>query len=248
MRIFSQLKKSQKKGFTLIESLAVIAIIGILASLTIYTITQAQRQARDAVRKSDVSAIAQGFEARALDRTCSDQSAIGIYPGESLLNDDIATNERMYWHKAIEVAALNTDRCNPFNTYLTFVPDDPRTVANYYYVNLSAKPDSFGTHYRIAAKLEKEPTDEQWKEICRQSDVWYDEFIGSRYAGCGGIINSTGRGTVMLFRYIFSPAYATSHGVCENTEPEEGNGCGEEGGSEPGGTDPTLPYNYYIGR
>lgn len=42
------------QGFTLIELLVVISLIGILASLALVSYTGAQRQARDAQRKSDL--------------------------------------------------------------------------------------------------------------------------------------------------------------------------------------------------
>ena len=43
-----------KKAFTLVELLVVISIIGILATLTLASFTQAQKQARDTQRKSDI--------------------------------------------------------------------------------------------------------------------------------------------------------------------------------------------------
>lgn len=234
MSLLSRLRYSKKRGFTLIESLAVIAIIGILLSLSIYTITQAQRQARDTVRKSDVSAIAQGFEARALDKTCTDQTALNIYPGEAILISEVPPAERMLWHPVEDVSGSGiVDRCNPFSTYLSSIPNDPKILTNKYHFNLAAKSDARGQHYRIAAKLEKRPTDDQWKEICRQSDVWYGEFIGEKYNGCGGYIDTYGGGIMDgmmieedpidpgglggFLHYIVSPAYACTFDTVTGT-------------------------------
>ena len=43
-----------KKGFTLIEMLVVISLIGILAALALVSFTSSQKQARDVMRKSDL--------------------------------------------------------------------------------------------------------------------------------------------------------------------------------------------------
>ena len=52
---------NQKKGFTLIELLVVIAIIGLLATLAVVAFSNAQSQARDAKRVSDVRSVITAF-------------------------------------------------------------------------------------------------------------------------------------------------------------------------------------------
>lgn len=56
MRKFNinNLRPSSKSGFTLIEMLVVISLIGILAALALVSFGNAQKQARDATRKSDI--------------------------------------------------------------------------------------------------------------------------------------------------------------------------------------------------
>lgn len=51
-----------KKGFTMIELLVVISIIGILAALALVSFSSSQKQARDAQRKSDLRQYATSLE------------------------------------------------------------------------------------------------------------------------------------------------------------------------------------------
>ncbi|PIZ48544.1 prepilin-type cleavage/methylation domain-containing protein, partial [Candidatus Woesebacteria bacterium CG_4_10_14_0_2_um_filter_39_14] len=54
--------KSNTKGFTLIELLVVISIIGVLATLVLVSYTHAQKQARDASRRSDLIQYRNGLQ------------------------------------------------------------------------------------------------------------------------------------------------------------------------------------------
>jgi prepilin-type N-terminal cleavage/methylation domain-containing protein len=49
--------KRKQSGFTIVELLIVIVVIGILAAIIITTFTGVQKKARDADRKSDINAI-----------------------------------------------------------------------------------------------------------------------------------------------------------------------------------------------
>lgn len=55
--------KQRQSGFTIVELLIVIVIIGILATLVIVTFSGVQQRARDAERKTDINAIAGQLEA-----------------------------------------------------------------------------------------------------------------------------------------------------------------------------------------
>jgi|GEM_PF-553917 len=158
------------KGFTLIESLAVIAIIGILMTITTFTISQAQRSSRDAKRKNDLYAISQGFAARQIDKTCPDQSEVGLYPG-------LGTGAKTKW---VKVAGLATDdSCNGFNQYLATIPTDPQSPNYDYYFNLSTGAQS-AKHYRLAASLERQTNGSQ--ATCQHdSDVWASSYLGFKY-------------------------------------------------------------------
>jgi prepilin-type N-terminal cleavage/methylation domain-containing protein len=49
--------KRKQSGFTIVELLIVIVVIGILAAIVITTFTGVQKKARDADRKSDINAL-----------------------------------------------------------------------------------------------------------------------------------------------------------------------------------------------
>ncbi|HUD21161.1 MAG TPA: prepilin-type N-terminal cleavage/methylation domain-containing protein [Candidatus Saccharimonadales bacterium] len=166
----------KKNGFTLIEALAVVSIIGVLATLTIYVVAQAQRQARDATRKSDVAAISEGFEARYADQTCSDSADVGHFPGQAILGLDPRDSTRYLWGR---VSALSADNlCAHFTSYLPTIPIDPKIKqGREYYFDITRD----FKHYRITASLEKPIGSSEATEINRQSDIWYNSFKGSKY-------------------------------------------------------------------
>ena len=71
--------KQKQSGFTIVELLIVIVIIGILATLVIVTFSGVQQKARDSERKTDINAIAGQLEAA--------YATTGYYPGVAGLND-----------------------------------------------------------------------------------------------------------------------------------------------------------------
>lgn len=107
------------KGFTLIELLIVITIIGILATFVVASFTQAQKNARDSLRKSDIDALK-----KALELAKSDSLYGSYYPicvgspisGCVINNTNITTLEPTYIKK------LPKD------------PSDPAGVHQYVYI------------------------------------------------------------------------------------------------------------------
>ena len=71
-------------GFTIIELLIVIAIIGILATLVLTNFQGAQAKGRDTVRKNDINSLYQKLEEY--------YNENGSYPGSALASSNIPWN------------------------------------------------------------------------------------------------------------------------------------------------------------
>lgn len=78
------MKKTLAPGFTLVELLVVISIIGVLAALGLVSFTGAQKQARDTARKSDLKQYQNSLEVFA-------NKEGGLYPSRISASGDSAT-------------------------------------------------------------------------------------------------------------------------------------------------------------
>jgi prepilin-type N-terminal cleavage/methylation domain-containing protein len=75
--------RKRQEGFTIVELLIVIVIIGILATLVIVTFTGTQQKARDSQRQTDINAVNSHL--------ASYYTETGHYPLYSELSDDSAS-------------------------------------------------------------------------------------------------------------------------------------------------------------
>lgn len=74
-----------KRGFTLIELMVVVAIIGVMAAVVLATLTDVQKDAHDKRRRADLDAVRKALELYYTDHQ--------YYPKESAgMNGDIAQN------------------------------------------------------------------------------------------------------------------------------------------------------------
>lgn len=166
---------SSKRGFTLVEAMTTVAIIGILASIASYAALGARRSARDAKRKNDLTNISLAFQARYEDKTCPTK----IYPGESV--------GKGAWAAVKEIAGA-ADFCSTFSNYLKFTPTDPQDDQTFpYRFNLSTKEGTVNLsakHYRLATQLEKPSLPGAKTELDRQSNSWENSFGGQPYDIC----------------------------------------------------------------
>lgn len=134
----NKIKVKLLAGFTMIEMLVVISIIGILASLALISFTGSQRQARDTNRKSDLKQYQNALEAYA-------NLTSGLYPSRTT------------------VSSLYSTVCSDLNSVIN--PDitcsqDPKTLVDGSYYDYKYISDGTGsgtttaTNYVIWARAE----------------------------------------------------------------------------------------------
>jgi len=122
------LELKTKNGFTLMELLIVMAILGILATLLIGNFTTSQRKGRDAQRKSDLKQIQEALEMYLNDK--------GIYPSASSgqivgCGSCGSAPSACSWSSQPEFRDTVPAGCG--TTYMKKLPKDPLAAQNYYY-------------------------------------------------------------------------------------------------------------------
>lgn len=113
-------------GFTLVEILVVMAIIGILATIGTSSFLTSRLRGRDSERKNALSQVQRAAELYYND--------FNRYPEES----------ELVWGDEF------VDAANPSTVYMSVVPEDPRAPDQSYLYEVSAD----GQRYRLYARLE----------------------------------------------------------------------------------------------
>ncbi len=122
-----------RKGFTLIEVLIVVAIIGILASVVLVGLGPLQRQGRDARRISDLKQVQAGLELY--------YNKCGYYPGNAENGATCAGYAANNTWAGLVTALTGS------NIGVSNVPHDPNAARDYFY-------EANGTSYVIGATLD----------------------------------------------------------------------------------------------
>ena len=120
---------SLKRGFSLIELLVVIVIIGILSSFLLANFVGARQKGRDTVRKSDLRQMQSALEFYRADK--------GGYPDSSSVFSTCGGEFK--------------DTSSTYVVYLKKIPCDPSTQQSYTYMPIAGTPI---TEYTLVACLE----------------------------------------------------------------------------------------------
>lgn len=124
-----QVQKKLQQGFTIIELLIVIAIIGILATLVLTNFQGAQAKGRDTVRKNDINSVYQKLE--------EFYNENGGYP-DGALDGVTASGDPVF--PGIDAGALEDADADPFQytggfiTTATAPTTTPDNDNEYYYL------------------------------------------------------------------------------------------------------------------
>jgi len=142
-----------KKGFTIVELLVAIVVIGILITITIASYTSIQARARDSERDSDITQVK-----IALEKYHAEKS---MYPAACVDDDTVCTISAL----AIEL-----------QPYIKVIPHDPRYVSgsvdDYSYVRSDTSYDG----YAIKVKYESRPECKTGENI---DTTWWSSAIPS---------------------------------------------------------------------
>ena len=121
---------NRKSGFTIVELLIVIVVIGILAAITIVAYNGVQQRARDTSRTVAVRNVMKALELYRIDN--------GVYPS-------VGTDGVGYAMSTLSTALVPT--------YIKAIPNDPNTSGpNYQYVRSTAASGAYGIRIYYEAK------------------------------------------------------------------------------------------------
>jgi len=124
------MKVRKNKGFTLVELLVVIAVIGLLSSMAFISLNQARQKARDALRLNDINNIHKAliFYETEHDRYPSSVNCGGTQGADTCSSDSASSP----WIKGMS------------DYYIEIMPDDPQPTNRYFYQSFIPEDSNCG--------------------------------------------------------------------------------------------------------
>lgn len=162
------MKKSINKGFTLVELLIVMVILGILTTIVASSFSSSQEKARDTRRKSDLQSVT-----KALEVYFNDYSNYPPSNGSGSLTD-------YSWGEAF----IDTND----TTYMVKLPEEKTSARNYYYVTEGGQNQT----YAIFARLENDQDKDIPVNPVSEAYQYYNGTnCGASFNGCNYAISSS---------------------------------------------------------
>ena len=147
-----------EKGFTLVEILIVVVILGILAAIVIPQFTSASTEAKESALQSDLQAMRSQIELFKIHHNDLLPGEEGTGPLDITSAATTASFEAALISKTNVLGAVGTTAAHRFGPYMRRVPDNPfcsLSPANTVEVNLTAGGDDFGWHLTTTAGVDR---------------------------------------------------------------------------------------------
>ena len=138
-----------EKGFTLVEILIVVVILGILAAIVIPQFTSASTEAKESALQSDLQAMRSQIELFKIHHNDLLPGEEGTGPLDITTATTTARFETALISKTNQAGAVGTTAAHRFGPYMRRVPDNPfcsLSPANTVEVDGTAGGDDFGWH------------------------------------------------------------------------------------------------------
>jgi general secretion pathway protein G len=161
------MNKTLKKGFTLVELLIVMVILGILTTIVASSFSSSQEKARDTRRKSDLAAVAKAIEVYFNDK--------GEYPPSNGGNIDTFS-----WGD--EFSDANG------TIYMIKLPEEKTSARSYYYLTEGGQNQTYAIFTRLENDLDK---DIPINPIGEAYQYYQGTNCGAGFSGCNYAISSS---------------------------------------------------------